>query len=477
MASTLNTTVPYPNGTKDLNFDASFPVGTLEAPHGTVTDAQVFEVSCSVNATAATPALTSAQRLSVLAAFSVTFRQHLAAPGENGGTLDPIQDVPLDDVRLDALRLLSQEVELLDDTVTGLAKAFVLGSNTITFRVFLPTGHVEKIAESELFSGLSREQLLDCEMKLKKAGDPFKTAAAALTLTACQVRFSPGTKKAEARRIGIVPHARRVVNAQSDTITTPPGLVLELSHKGALASTPLTALQVSVNGDTVTDDPSTPREVYADFMRKMGDTISDPEKTITSARTPVYVVARGAMTRMYSGAVSAKQRTKTAEWDGRALYIPLLSHQEVMGLIKRYAARLETGQAILAVNTAMYEGLDIEDRLIPYCGFTVFRQDEEGFHDYSGIYCAKGGNPYVVVPEQRLRMAALKVADAMRPSQRFPGGNRALVRSIVLDECRWVPGSITHPDGFRLTTAVREDVTRFIRDAAMSLNGALAAAL
>lgn len=476
MGSTLNTLVPFPNGTKDLNFDASFPVGTLVAPHGTVTDALVFEVSCAVNATAANAALTPTQRQAVLASFSVSFRQHLASPGESGGILDPYQGVPLDEVRLDALRLLEQEVEGLDDTVTGLAKPFVAGANTLTFRVFLPLGHLAKVAESELFSGLSHEQLLDCELKLKKAGDAFKTAVPALSLTACQVRFIPGTKKAEARRIGLVPHVRPVFNAQSDTITTPPGLVMELSHRGALATTPLTALMVTVNGDVVTDDPSTPREVYADYLRKY-PSISTEERTITSSRTPVYVVAPGAMTRMFTGAVSAKQKTKTTEWDGRALFLPLLSHQEVMALIKRYAARLENGQAVLAVNTALYEGLDVEDRLIPFCGFTLFRHDEEGHHDYSGIYCAKGGNPYVVIPEQRQRQAALKVADAMRASDRFPGGNQALVRSIVRDECRWIPGSITHTDGFRVPTPVQEDVKRIIRDAATSLNASLAVAL
>ncbi|MFP2962002.1 hypothetical protein ACLEPN_30495 [Myxococcus sp. 1LA] len=476
MASTLSTLVPFPNGVKDMAFDATFAPGTLEAPHGTVTDAIVLDVQCNVTASANTPALTLTQRLSVLAAFSATFKVHLAAPGENGGTLDPYQDATLDEVRLDALRILELDVEGLEDATGGLAKAFVAGSNVLAFRVYLPVGHVAKLNESSLFTGLSREQLLDCELRMKKAGDPFKVAAAALSLTACQVRFAPGTKKAEARRLGIVPHVRRIVNAQSDTITTPPGLPLELSQRGALATTQLKALTVTVGNVVVMDDPSTPNTAYADFLRKHTD-ISDAEKTITTARTPVYVVAPGALTRQYTGPVVAKQKTKEVEWEGRVLYLPLHSHEEVMGMIRRYASRMEPGRAVLAVNTAMYEGLQVDDRIIPYCGITLFRDDEEGFTEFSGVYCARGGEPYVTIPEHRLRMVAGKVADVMRTSQRFPGGNRAMVRSIILDECRWIPATQTHQAGFAVVTRNREEATRLMRDAAVSVSPLLASAL
>src|SRR5215217_3554656 len=219
--STLTTTVPFPKGRQNLERDAGFERGEMRAPAGTVTDAIVTDVEMTVAATGNTSALTLPQQISVLAAFTASLKLHL---GDTGATLEPFQGVTLDRLRLDALRILEQEVEGLEVGSGGLATAFVTGNNVLKFRAFLPTGHIAKIREAVLFTGLSVEQLLDAEMKLSRSdADPFKTASAALTLSSVRVTFSPGTKKAEARRLGIPPHVRRVVNAESDTISTPEG--------------------------------------------------------------------------------------------------------------------------------------------------------------------------------------------------------------------------------------------------------------
>jgi hypothetical protein len=474
--STLNTTVPFKKGTQTLERDCGYLQGEMVAPAGTVTDAIVIDFECTVNATGTTAALTLAQRLSVLALFSVQLKQ-LLGPNAVNGTLDPYQDAPLDKVRLDALRVIEHEVEGLDDATAGLARTYATGNQQVNFRVYVPCGHLAKVYESPLFTGLSVEQLLDCELTLKRGeGDPFKTAAAALTLGTVKVRFSPGFKKAEARRIGIPVYARRVVNAEQDTITTPTGLVLDLSHEGALVGTQLGIITVKVGGITVTDDPNTPAKVYADFLRKYSG-VGEAEKTITSYRTPVYLVTPNNLTRFFGGPVEAKQKDKTVEWAGRCLYIPLLKHEEVMALIEAYAARIESGRQLLAVNTAMYEGLNLDDRLLPYTGITIFLDNEDGFADYSGIFCEKGGKPYVHIPEHRQRQAVAKVMEAMRPGQQqYPQGNRRLVRSAILDEVRWMPGAVTHPEGFRFMSKVREDATAILRDAAASLRPELAAA-
>lgn len=470
--STLNTTVPFRKGQQTLEREAAFLPDQLVAPAGTVTDAIVMEITCNVKATGTPAALTKAEQLKVLAGFSVTFKQGL---GDVVSPLEPFQATPLDKLRLDALRILEQDVEGLEDTVTGLQKAWATGSNTVTFRAYLPCGHLAKIAESIFFTGLSPEQLLDCELSLVKAADPFASVNAALELTSCKVVFSPGTKKGEARRIGFMPHARRVVNAEQDFIKTPEGLVLELSDEGALLTTALRAITVRAGGVTVTDDPSTPAKVYADFLRKYPK-VGDAEKSITEHRTPVYVLAPTALTRAYSGAVEAKQKDKQKEWQGRALYIPLPSHAEVMALVEQFAKRLEPGRAMLAVSTAMYEKLEVDDRLLPYAGMTIILDNEDGFAEFSGIYCGRNGSAYVTVPEHRQRACAHKIQDAMRSTPTFPSGNRALVDSIILDECRWVPGAVTHPSGLAVMSKVRQDVTALIREAAVSLNPALRSA-
>ncbi|MBZ4422020.1 hypothetical protein [Myxococcus sp. RHSTA-1-4] len=473
--STLNTLVPFKKGKQTLERDAGFIQGQMIAPAGTVTDAIVMEVECTISSTGAIGALTLAQRLSVLGLFSASLKQYA---GENGAVIfESYQDVSLDKVRLDALRLLEQEVEGLDDATTGLARSYVLGNNQVVFRAYLPTGHIAKVRESVLFTGLSPEQLLDCEFTLKRGeGDPFTTANVGLALGTVKVTFSPGTKKAEARRIGIPPFTRRVVNAESDTITTPQGLVFDLSHEGPLLGTALGILTVKAGGITVTDDPSTPAKVYADFLRKY-PSASDAEKTITSHRTPVYLAAPNALTRHFSGAVEAKQKDRTVEWAGRVLYLPLLKHEEILALVEAYAARIEPGRQLLAVNTALYEGMNLDDRLLPYAGITVLLDNEEGFADYPGLFCERNGRAYVHIPEHRQRQVVAKVAEAMRPGQRqFPSGNLRLVRSAVLDEVRWIPGAVTDPSGFRVMSKVRQDATTILRDAAHALRPELAAA-
>ncbi|TQF17227.1 hypothetical protein FJV41_04075 [Myxococcus llanfairpwllgwyngyllgogerychwyrndrobwllllantysiliogogogochensis] len=463
--STLTTTVPFPKGRQNLERDAGFARGEMRAPVGTVTDAVVMDCELTVTASANTAALTLPQQISVLAAFSVSLKLHL---GDTGATLEPFQSVTLDRLRLDALRLLEQDAEGLAAASGGLATAFVTGNNSLKFRAYLPTGHVAKIREAVLFTGLSVEQLLDAELTLSRSdADPFKTAAAALALSSVRVTFSPGFKKAEARRLGIPPHVRRVVNAESDTITTPEGLVVDLSHDGALAGNLLGALTVRAGGVLVADDPATPATIYADWLRKYPGA-STEEKTVTTYRTPVFVIAPNVLTRHYAGSVSAKMKEKATEWAGRVLYIPLLTHDQVCSMVEQYAGRIERGRAILAVCTAMYEGMSVADHMLPYTGMTIFRDDEEGFSDYPGLYCAAGGKPYVVVPEQRQRAAAYRVKDAMASTPQHPTGNRRLVRSIVLDECRWVPGAVTDPGGFEVISKVRQDVTAILRGAASS---------
>jgi len=470
--NTLSTLVPFPKGLQTLERDILFGRGQMIAPIGTVTDAIVLDVTCTVSASAATVALTPAQRLAVLSIFSARFTQYLA----DDGTLEPLQGVTLDRVRQAALRLLELDVEGLDDATGGLARPFAVGNNTVTFRAFLPVGALAKVKEGALFTGLSPEQLLDCELAVTKSdADPFKTAAAALTLGTVKVLASPGTKKAEARRLGVMPYLRRVTDAGNDTIKTPEGLVLDLSDESPLGGTQLGSLTVKVGGVVVTDDPSTPAKVYADYLRKYPG-VSAAERTLTEALTPVYLASPGNLTRFYSGAVTARQKEKTKEWAGRVLYIPLLTHAEVMGQIRNYAGRMEKGRQVKAVVTGMYERLELDDRLLPYTGITLFADNEEGFSDFAGIFCEQGGEPYVDVPEHLQRHAALRVADAMRATSQYPMGNKRLVRSIILDLCRWVPAAITHPDGFRVASKVRQDVTLRVRDACLALDPALASA-
>ncbi|MCE9674083.1 hypothetical protein LY474_40470 [Myxococcus stipitatus] len=472
--STLLTTVPFRKGKQVLEREAGYTPGQMMAPPGTVCDAIVMDFECQVSASAAVAtALTMTQRLAVLSLF--TFNLKLSLAGEQ--TMEPWQGTTLDRMRLASLRILELDAEGLDDATGGLARTYAAGNNTVSFRVYAPTGHVAKIRESALFTGLSPEQLLDADMSVTRGdADPFRGANASLTLSTVKVTFSPGLKKAEARRLGLPVHERKLTNAESDTVSTPDGLVLDLSQEGALLGTTLGIVRVTVGGITVADDPATPARIYADYLRRYPG-VSQGEKDITTSRTPLYLVSPGPLTRQFAGSVAVKQKERTTEWAARVLYLPLPSHEVVMGMVQAYAARLEPGRSVIAVSTAMYEGMQVDDALLPYCGMTLFRDDEEGYGDYPGLYCSAGGTPYVYVPEQRQRQAALKVADAMRKTPMYPAGNKRLVKSVVLDEVRWVPGAITAPGGFAVMSRVRQDVTTVIREAVTSYNAALSGAL
>ncbi|NTX62622.1 hypothetical protein HUA74_18380 [Myxococcus sp. CA051A] len=460
----MTTTVPFEKGEQILTRDVGFKQKEMEAPDGTVTDAIVVRFLCDVSAGGVVAALTEPERLQVLSGFKVSLKQFLP----DGSTLEPWQMEPLDRVRDDSVRWLKQDVDNFEGATDGLARAYASGSQQVNFTCYIPTGHAAVIAESHKFTGLSPEQLKDCTFNITKDGDPFKTAKSTLTLTAVKVIMSPGTKKSEARRIGVPVFARRVVNANGYEIKTEPGLCLSLEDMTPYASTTLGALRVTAGGVTVTNDPSTKVEIFADLVRdyaSAGRAMDAKELGINARRTLVYGVSPNALTRIYTGVVEARQIVKNKEWEGRALYLPLLSHAQTMALIKGYSRHIPDGRVLHAVSTGMYEGLEVDDKALPYTGMTLFLDNEPDFPSYAGIRCEKGGTPYVYVPDHRLRAAALKVVSVMRRSDSHPAGDTRMARAIVLDEARWVPAAVTSTRGFDEMSAVREEVAMQIRAA------------
>ncbi|AGC45457.1 hypothetical protein MYSTI_04157 [Myxococcus stipitatus DSM 14675] len=458
----MTTTAAFPKGEQPLHRDAALKKGEMQAPAGTVTDAVCVRFLADVQATGASAAFTVAERLAVLSGFRVSLTQEL--PG--GIKLQPWQSETLDKVRDDALRWLKLDVDGFADDASGLAQPFEDGVQAVNFTAYIPTGHTPNIAESTRITGLGVEQLLDCEFILTRVGDPFKAVRPTLKLTNLKVIMSPGVKKAEARRIGLPVYARRVVNANGYEIRTEPGLVLCLEDMAPHEANLLSALRVTAGGVKVTDDPNGKAEILADLLRdyESGGRPMDPrEESINARRTVVFAQPPNALTRMYSGHVEARQVTRNKEWEGRALYFPLLSHAETMALVQAYAQHIPDGRVVHAVCTGMYEGLECDDKSLPYTGMTLFLDNESDFPSYPGLRCSKGGVPYVYIPEHRLRAAALKVISVMARTTAHPGGDTRMARAIVLDEARWIPGAVTSERGFDEMSAVRQEVAERIR--------------
>lgn len=471
--STLNTTAPFiKDQLQTWDKSCGFTAGQMQSHDGSVCDAIVADVTCIIEAGGAVTALTATERRKVLEGMHVFLKMKTH---DTGATLEPFVGRKLADVNDDAARYLGHSVDFSNAT-DGLARAYVLGNNTVKFRAYIPTGHVNKFEESPKFTGLDPVQLLGTELDLTRIEDPFNAAKGTLTLKSAKVLFTPGGKLAEERRIFVPVNVRRVTAGEDATVKTPEGLVLEVSQVGPLAGNTLGTLTVKCNGKTVAADPATAATIYADYLAKSG-TLPADEADLTARRTPVFLQSFGPLTRFRVGAVEVTQKDKQINWDVTCVYIPLLSHQQVMDLIQGYAATMKDATQILVVNTAQYEGLEVADALIPYCGFTVFTERDAGFLEYPGVFCRKGGVPTVHIPDDRRDMAAARVAHAMRPGQeRFPTGNRGKVRNIVLDECRWIPGTVISTEGYRKVSPNRQDAAAIIRDAAALLNPALAAA-
>ncbi|MBN9685390.1 MULTISPECIES: hypothetical protein [unclassified Corallococcus] len=455
--------VPFADGTKDLRpyGDATMTKGSMIiSPKQSCIAIEARVTANVLNSDSSTvAALAMADRLTLLSAYTLYVKRFLSEKD----TIQPYQGQALPVVR-DDFRT-QQELDfvgLTGNTAGTLGGSFAVGMNKVDFTVLIPMGHLAFIKDSEKFTGICAEQLLDFEVKLKMGADPFKAANVKLALSSQTVTYVPRTRKARSRRHGVVFHSADINNPQSDTITTESGLVLNIWNKGALAGTNLETLRVTVKTDEgaviVTDEPNTPAEVFKKYDLEPGsDSIEDSGHT--DARTPLFLNEEKPLKNMFAGPVAVKQVKKKEDFDGIVNYCPTPSTAQVLAEVAQMAAKLPKNRQLLAVNTAILEKMDVEDAHLPFCGFTGLTDQDVPFYDYAGLRCLPGGVPFVVIPPQKLRNAALRILDAMKKSPEYPEGNTGAAESIRQQLAREIPGAIVDVvDGFTVPSWVYSQV-------------------
>ncbi|MGZ3459179.1 MAG: hypothetical protein ACXU86_11825, partial [Archangium sp.] len=368
-------------------------------------------------------------------------------------------------LREDCRRAFRSEYVNTDAAGGGLATAFALGSNVLTFTVYVPLSFVKAINNGKKVFGLGYGQMLDSKCLLKASSDAFKAANAALSTTKYYVTFFPLWETGHPHFIGPMMMARRLVNAKSDTITTESGLVVSLEQMVAESTTLLDKMKVTV-GDTVMVNDTAPADIERAYLESAGVGSSGPESEIQLARTPVYVFGDTEFSAARVGKVEAVQAALTEEWNARAVYFPLLTTAQVFDLVAAEAAKLPPKQQILFVSAAVYDGVDANAPQLPFSGMVGFTSDQPEFYENAGLACESGGRPYVRIPPHLARQYGRRIVDAMKPSQDFPKGDTGTVRGIR-EEAAWkIPGFIVDASGTAYVSRVASDVANILDAAA-----------
>ncbi|MFY0576958.1 hypothetical protein ACN28S_23895 [Cystobacter fuscus] len=323
------------------------------------------------------------------------------------------------------------------------------GVNIITWDSIVPLGHVEFMDESASLGGMGDSQLRLADLTLKTSADPLKALDADLQCTEVSVEFYPDNTATlpGVQRFGHPVHYETIINSDAQAVETEEGLVLFVADTARPTATNLfQAIRVSVGGYgavpayVVTDDPSTPASVEANFATKPDS--GAVEKGVNLAVTPLYRQADMSINKMVPGRVRIHQVVKSTGFNLEYLYIPLQPTEFYLAAAKALAARLQPGESIHLVSAATVEGLQVRDALLPYVGFCAVKVGHELSLRTAGLRCAYGGEPEVWVPTVRLYRAGQEYGAGAAMSD--GGAMHKAVRSLS-DE---VPGAVVHPLGY-----------------------------
>lgn len=457
----MNEITPYINGRKLLTKgrDAAMELGEMIGEPGAITYGMALVIELLVEASADTAALTNAQVEDVLDSLKFYFKPSHCLSAE----IETYQNETLLDIRNDCRRLLRRDYRDVADDTTGLKQPFLDGNNVLTFTVYVPFAYARHIMQASKVMGLGRVQMLDSSARVKVESDAFKAASANLTLKDSHVTFAPLWENGHARFIGIPMLSVALVAPEKKSLKTDPGLVLSVEQEVPLADTLLEELTIKVGGVTVTRE-QTPEVIQRAYEEGPG--FSASEDLISLYRTALYVPKGDTeFAQLQTGAVEVAQTKLLEAWKVRALYLPYLTTQQVFDLVKREAEDIKPGQQILAINAAVYDGVDVNEEQLPFAGFVVLESTDPAFYEHQGIRCAHGGEPEVYIPPHMAENYARRIVDVMKPSATFPQGAGGAADG-VREEAAWrIPAFIVHPDGSEYTSHVASQVERILKGA------------
>jgi hypothetical protein len=316
----------------------------------------------------------------------------------------PIDTETFGDLLHDSWRLLERDAVGGVGEASGLEAPVVEGENILECTVPFSLAHVEFIREAGQLFGLGAHQLLDMSLTIKVDPEMLKALDANVMLTkvGCDLRVIEA-EDSEGDRESLVPEIVEVKGNSEDSVIGPDGLTLSAEQwLKPLTGTGKSAIQVlahvKVGGRVVAEDPATPTDIQYAYERDPNT--ATLEASLSTKRTPLYLVADSPIAKIPVGPVEIKMRSHYEDLVVRFLVLPLLAHEEVMGRIARRASMLEDNQEIHAVCTHMVENLaeQVNHEQQPFVGWTYFTADDPRFHELPGIRCKKGGKPYVRLP-------------------------------------------------------------------------------
>lgn len=460
----MNQTVTFGDSRRELlkGSDAVMQVGECRTQPGKVTYGAILDFEFNVTSTGTVAGLNATQRAAVLDSLAYSF----AAFANLKNKIECYQGESLLVMRSDCERLLRRDWEGVEDSTTGLAKAYAAGNNVLAFRALIPLSYVDAVEEARKVFGLGYEQMLLSKMLLKLESDPFRAASASLTIAKSYVTFSPLWDTGHKRFMGIPLMAREFVNPQKKDVSTDPGMPVSVEQMTALADTDIESITVGVGPVAdlkdedvlITAEEATPSAIQAQYEQADGVKDSTVEQQIKGSRTLVYGFGNKKFSQVLTGIVTAAQKKLDEAWKVRWVGFPYLSTPALYEYIQAIADMLPPGRQILAVNASTFDKVDANEAQLPFSGLVIFDDSETDFYDHLGLRAVSGGKVVeVYVPPDKGRQFGALAVDAMQPSPTYRSGDTGKVKSLRETALWEVPGLINNAQGLSYATSVATD--------------------
>jgi hypothetical protein len=451
-----------PDSGKDFTASGSVTYRGAELVNGLTRDERVLALRIPVKATITSTAnfaggMPAAAETALLNTFISTFT---VLSGSTEHKLVPYKDETGVEMRRNHKRLLELPLVGEGDSTTGLDKPLVIGSNEVTFALYLPLGYAETVAESKLIGGLGAEQLSLCELKLKGEGEPLAAVDPALRLTRFEVEYlEAGVEQGNGSHIGVpVTVMREQTNAGKAALASlPPCFPLFIDYdKRPLATADIGRYELRVGNVVVVDDSKTPATVFRDYQA-LPD-VGALEESVSTEVTPLHSTPDTSFKAMVSGTPILEMYSKPAgvEWDVSLTAYLATSEGHMRETLMALAGARPRGRSVLAVNAAALYQLNVEPRHFAVCGAVVFEDSERQYYRYPGLKCVSGGKPEVEIPDEYLERAArllVKARQATNPDQR-----KLMAELAYREVADWVPTATASVRGYDGDTDALVDI-------------------
>lgn len=337
-------------------------------------------------------------------------------PGMDGQRR-PFPDLTQNKLYLLQLQAMEEVMTAKTSTVTGFKKAFIIGSNTVTWASALPLGRYKALRELGLVGGAGKDLLDLCQLTYKSSGEPLAALGGGLTLTSLSFEMKADLRRGNGAQFGCIPECLEKLTSKDGLLTDQEDgcYLVAWDDDAALAATTLGRLNRTVGDKPVGDDKQTPAEVAEDYARNPD--VGSAEYSITDTVTPLYLTPEVPMATLRTGPLSLQQVTKTKDWNVTTYRLPVHPARFVGAVGRAVAAKYKRngeGDQVLAVSNVGLHGVNLPPRLWWAAGFTLFKTSERQGTALPGLRFTAGAEaPELHIPQPRLEVAAYEYRKAL----------------------------------------------------------------